>query len=56
MNGMIDVYWNQITTDLQEELIEAGFDDYNVIDCVTPLTTIFVDKESLFPSAGGQND
>ena len=41
----VDIYWNDISEDRQQELIEAGFDNQNVTDGAFPLTTIFLDWE-----------
>lgn len=41
----IEVYWNDLSEKVQDELISAGYDDVNVTSGVFPVTTIFVDTE-----------
>lgn len=38
----VEIYWNNLTEDMQQELLEAGLSDANVIDGVFPVSTVFV--------------
>lgn len=37
MNKLIEVYWDDLSERVQNELIESGYDNDNVIDGVFPI-------------------
>ena len=39
------IYWDDLTEAFQFELIDAGFDNQNIIDGVFPVTIIYVPTE-----------
>lgn len=41
----IEIYWDDLSEVVRQELIEAGYDNPNVIKGFFPVTTIFVDEE-----------
>lgn len=41
----IEIYWDDLSEAKQEELIEAGYDNVNVMSGCFPVTMIFVDGE-----------
>lgn len=45
MEKEIEVYWYDLSEKVQDELLEAGYDNDNVISGTFPVTTIFVYEE-----------
>ena len=43
MEKIIEIFWYDLPEEKQQELLEAGFDNQNVVDGVFPLTHIFID-------------
>lgn len=43
MENIIEIYWYDLPEEKQQELLEAGFDNQNVVDGVFPLTHIFIE-------------
>lgn len=45
MENIIEIFWYDLPEEKQQELLEAGFDNQNVVDGVFPLTQVFIDLE-----------
>lgn len=45
METLIEIYWSDLSKEKQQELLNAGFVDGNVIDGTFPLTTICIYDE-----------
>jgi|SRR5690554_4681066 len=42
MEKEIEIYWYDLSDEVQEQLLEAGYDDENITSGVFPVTTVFV--------------
>lgn len=38
----VEIYWNDLTEEAQQRLVEAGLTDENVLDGVFPVSTLLV--------------
>lgn len=38
----VEIYWGDLSEDLQDTLLEAGYDNWNVINETFPITTIYL--------------
>lgn len=45
MEKEVEVYWYDLSEKVQDELIDAGYDNDNVTNGTFPVTTIFVYEE-----------
>lgn len=42
---IIGIYWYDLTQEKQQELLDAGYDNQNVVDGVFPLSEILIDVD-----------
>lgn len=45
MENIVEIYWYDLSEKKQQELLDAGFDNQNIVDGPFPLTCIFINLE-----------